>query len=123
MSDKITLVLGASENPERYSNKAIRMLRKHGHAVIAVGHQKGKVEDVEFGTEIPADLNPDTVTLYLNPSNQKPYYEKILALKPHRVIFNPGTENDEFEKRLIANNIKPLEACTLVLLSTNQYDL
>ena len=121
MSDKITLVLGASENPERYSNKAIKMLRSHGHAVAAVGHKIGKVEDVEFGTDIPVGLHPDTITLYLNPTNQKPYYDKILALKPRRVIFNPGTENKELESMLMKNNIEPLEACTLVLLSTNQF--
>ena len=121
MSDQITLVIGASENPERYSNKAIRMLRKHGHTVVAVGHNPGKVEDVAFTISIPEDLHPDTVTLYVNTAIQKEYYDQVVALKPRRVIFNPGTENEEFEALVEENGIEPVEACTLVLLSTNQF--
>ena len=121
MSDKLTLVIGASENPERYSNKAIRMLRKHGHSVAAIGNHAGKVDDVAFSPEIPAGLQPNTVTLYINPRIQKEYYDKVLALKPQRVIFNPGAENPDFEAMLQLNGIEPLEACTLVLLSTNQF--
>ena len=121
MSEKTTLVIGASENPERYSYKAIKMLRSHGHPVVAVGPREGKVADVDFNLEIPADLSPDTVTLYVNQNIQKEYYDKVLALKPRRVIFNPGTENDEFESLVHKNGIEPVEACTLVLLSTGQF--
>jgi predicted CoA-binding protein len=121
MSQPITLVLGASENAERYSNKAIRMLRKFGHEVVAVGVHAGKVEDVDILTQIPEGLKPDTVTVYLNPQIQKTYYDSIQALKPRRVIFNPGTENADFEQALEAKGIAPVEACTLVLLSTHQF--
>jgi predicted CoA-binding protein len=121
MSDKITLVIGASTEPSRYANKAIKMLRSHGHEVVGVGRDKGKVADVELRQEIPAGLHPDTVTLYINPAIQKSYYDKVLALKPRRVIFNPGTENEEFEHLLEQNKIAAEEACTLVLLSTGQF--
>ena len=121
MPDKFTLVIGASENPERYSYKAIRMLRKHGHTVVAVGKHGGKVEDVSFSETIPDGIHPDTVTLYVNNAIQKDYYDKVIALHPKRVIFNPGTENAEFEALVQKNNIEPVEACTLVLLSTDQF--
>lgn len=121
MLEKITLVIGASENPERYSYKAIKMLRSHGHQVVAVGPRAGRVGDVDFDLQIPTDLHPDTVTLYINTSIQKEYYDAVLALKPKRVIFNPGTENTEFEALVEKNGIEPVEACTLVLLSTNQF--
>jgi len=121
MSDPITLVIGASTDPARYANKAIKMLRSHGHAVVAVGRDQGSVGDVAIRPEIPADLHPDTVTLYVNPRIQKEYYDQIAALKPRRVIFNPGTENAEFETLVQKNGIEPVEACTLVLLSTNQF--
>lgn len=121
MSDKLTLVIGASTDPTRYANKAIRMLRSHGHTVVGVGRELGTVSDVTIQPETPADLHPDTVTLYINPRIQKSYYEKVVALKPRRVIFNPGTENPEFEALLQQNGIEPVEACTLVLLSTHQY--
>ncbi|MBS1782159.1 MAG: CoA-binding protein [Bacteroidetes bacterium] len=116
-----TLVLGASENPDRYSNRAINQLRVHGYDVVAIGHKIGKVADVEIGIKSIDIPNLDTVTLYLNPTNQKPYYDYIKSLKPRRVIFNPGTENEELERILAQTGVNTMEACTLVLLSTGQY--
>lgn len=116
-----TLVIGASENPERYANIAIQRLKKYGHPVKAVGLRKGNVNGVEIETGLPEYTDIDTITLYVGPKNQHVFKDYILKLKPRRVIFNPGTESFEFEKQLIEAGIKPVEACTLVMLSTGQY--
>jgi predicted CoA-binding protein len=118
---KKTLVLGASSNPARYSYLAIRRLREHGHPVKAIGMNKSIVEDVMIETVPTISDDIDTVTLYLNPAHQEQYYDYILSLNPKRIIFNPGAENTELEK--LANNkgIKTMEACTLVMLGTNQF--
>lgn len=118
---KKTLVLGASENPERYSNKAIKSLLKHGHIVVGIGARKGVVDGVEFIKERLAFTDIDTVTLYLSPKNQVTYYDYIISLKPRRIIYNPGTENPELETLAAKHGIENLEACTLVLLGTGQY--
>ncbi|OSZ78077.1 CoA-binding protein [Chitinophagaceae bacterium IBVUCB1] len=118
---KKTVVLGASENPSRYSHIATARLTAHGHEVVAIGNRAGKIGEVNIIHEHPAMDDVDTVTLYLNPTNQKPYYDYILSLKPKRVIFNPGTENEELEEMVEAQGGKAMEACTLVLLSTGQY--
>tara|TARA_B100000795_G_C22806401_1_gene445172 strand:- start:4853 stop:5215 length:363 start_codon:yes stop_codon:yes gene_type:complete len=117
----ITLVLGASTNPNRYSNIAIKKLVSKELPVAALGLRKGKVLNVIIEDEMQDYKNIDTVTLYLNPKRQEAYYNYIIKLKPRRVIFNPGTENIEFSKLLQSNNIETEIACTLVLLSTNQY--
>jgi uncharacterized protein len=119
--NKATLVLGASDKAERYAYKAIKRLRLHGIDVFACGLKNGKVSDVEFETTWNPNWQVDTVTLYINPMRQQAYYENIIALKPKRVIFNPGTENQEFQRLLKQNNIYFEEACTLVLLSIGQY--
>ena len=121
MKGKKTVVLGASANPSRYSNLAIGRLKAHQHPIIAIGKREGKVGDVEITTTHPEEKEVDTVTLYLNPANQKQYYDYILSLQPKRIIFNPGTENDELEELAQAKGIETMEACTLVLLSTGQY--
>jgi len=118
---KPTLVIGASDNPSRYSFVAITELRKHGHTVYALALKKGKVADVEFETEWNPSWKVDTITLYLSKKHQAQYYEQIVALKPARVIFNPGTENSELVELLTENHIKAENACTLVLLSIGQY--
>ena len=80
MSQKKTLVLGASENPARYSNMAVRKLASKQHPVIAVGRRPGKIDNVEIIKGQPPHEEIDTVTLYLNPTNQKEYYDYILSL-------------------------------------------
>ncbi|MBF8151121.1 CoA-binding protein [Winogradskyella sp. F6397] len=119
--NKTTLVIGASLKPERYSNIAIKRLRSYNHQVKAIGLKTGKVEDVTIDTELMPYKGIDTVTLYLNPQRQKPYYDYIIGLNPKRIIFNPGTENPEFYNVLAQQNIDYEVACTLVLLSTGQY--
>ena len=118
---KNTVVLGASENTERYSNMAVKKLVANKHPVTAIGNKEGIINNIKIIKNNPVINDVDTVTLYLNPENQKPYYDYILSLNPKRIIFNPGTENDELESLAAAKGIKTMEACTLVLLSTNQY--
>lgn len=118
---KKTLVLGASENPARYSFEAVTRLRKYGHEVVAVGRKSAVVAGVQIETETPVVNDIDTVTLYLNPTAQKAYYDFILSLHPKRIIFNPGTENEELEELAQQNGIAAIEACTLVMLNTGQY--
>lgn len=118
---KKTVVLGASDNPARYSYLAMRKLAAYNHPVIAVGKRTGKVGDVVIQKDHVVEGGVDTVTLYLNPKNQVEYYDYILNLQPRRIIFNPGTENDELIQKAKDNNIEPFIGCTLVMLSTGQY--
>lgn len=121
MSNKKTLVLGASTKPDRYAFKAITMLVEKGHSVLAIGQNTGEVAGIKINTKQIPLANIHTVTLYLNPTCQRDYYNYIIEIKPKRVVFNPGTENPEFYQLLKANGIKVEDACTLVLLATNQY--
>ena len=120
---KTTLVVGASENPERYSYKAIQLLNHYNHPVLALGLRHGKVGSTNIVIDIDTfkGLTIDTITLYINPRLQEAHYAAIMDLKPKRVIFNPGTENIVFESLLNENGITTEEACTLVLLNTGQY--
>ena len=116
-----TLVLGASENPGRYSYLAVKKLLSKGQPVLAIGKQAGSLDGVVISKDQINTDEVDTVTLYLNPGHQKPYYDYILSLKPRRIIFNPGTENDELEAMAEKAGIQTLEACTLVMLGTGQF--
>jgi uncharacterized protein len=119
--NKKTVILGATPNPDRYAYKAAKMLVGHGHEIVPVGLKTGEVFGKKIENGQPMIEGVDTVTLYVGPQNQGPLYNYILKLKPKRVIFNPGTENDELMDLLEEKGIEPVEACTLVMLSTNQY--
>ncbi len=118
---KPTLVIGASEKPERYSNMAIRRLLQYNQPVYAVGLREGVVEDVRIQKGQPAFTDVHTVTLYVGPAHQAGLFEYIVSLKPQRVIFNPGTEEPGLERKLREKGIEVTEACTLVLLGTGQF--
>ena len=118
---KPTLVIGASNRPEKYAYKAVKSLLNNGHPVFAFGRMKSTIDEVEIENEWNPNWKVDTVTLYLNPQNQQEYYQKIIDLKPNRVIFNPGTENEIFQEMLQSHGISCEVACTLVLLSINEY--
>ncbi len=119
--EKKTLVLGASDNPSRYSYLAVQRLRKNSHPVVAIGARDTMAGDVKVESKKLPFEDIDTVTLYINPLHQKEYYDYILSLKPKRIIFNPGAENEELAGLAKENNIQPVEACTLVMLATGQY--
>ena len=118
---KKTLVLGASLNPDRYSNMAVKRLLLNNINVKAIGSKTGTIDKVLIEKDFISFNNIHTVTLYLNSVRQRDYYDYIISLNPKRVIFNPGTENEEFYLLLKNESIDYIEACTLVLLSTNQY--
>lgn len=115
------LVLGASLNPARYSYLALNDLVNSGHEVFAVGRREGEVNGVKIHNE-PIEIEGlDTVTLYLGEKNQQEYASYLQNLKPKRVIFNPGAENNRLARQLAENGIEVLTACTLVMLRTNQF--
>jgi len=116
-----TLVIGASEKPERYSNKAIRKLISYGHQVVPLAPRAGQVEGMPFETGFPELEDIDTITLYIGPARQKAYYTYLLELKPRRIIFNPGTENQELELLATQHGIETITDCTLVLLDNGMY--
>ena len=113
--------MGASENPGRYSFLAIKSLLTHNHSVAAIGKKTGSVHGIPITTDKQPFTDIDTVTLYLNPLHQKQYYDYLLSLNPKRIIFNPGSENNEFASLAKNNGIQVMEACTLVLLATGQF--
>jgi len=117
----VTLVFGVSLKEDRYSNIVVKRLLQHNISTRAFGIRSGLVGTVNIDTQLISYTNLDTITLYVNPERQKMYYDYLLGLKPRRIIFNPGTENNEFYNLLAQHNIKAEVACTLVLLSTNQY--
>jgi predicted CoA-binding protein len=121
MEDKKTLVIGASEKASRYSNMAVHLLNDNSHSVYAYGLRKGVIGDLEIKTDWPENEKFNTVTMYISPRNQVAYYDRIVALKPKRVIFNPGTENPALIAILLDNNIEVVENCTLVMINSGIY--
>ena len=112
------VVLGATPNRERYSYKAVKALRKRNYDVVALGVQKGEIVGIVIQNDQPALDDVDTVLLYLNAERQKPLYEYILSMKPRRIIFNPGTDNNELADLAERNGIEVVHQCALIMLTS-----
>jgi predicted CoA-binding protein len=121
MANKKTLVLGATPNPGRYAYLAANRLAGHGHPIVNVGLKKGEVAGVAIEKAETIHKDIDTITLYVGPHNQPPLYDYILNTHPKRIIFNPGTENEELRRMANEKGIETEYACTLVLLSIGEY--
>jgi uncharacterized protein len=118
---KKTLILGASTNPERYAYKAAKMLLREKHPIILVGNKKGEIDGNPILLKFPKVKDIHTITLYIGPTRQQGYYHDILSSGAKRIIFNPGTHNEELIKIASDQGIECESACTLVMLSTEQY--
>jgi predicted CoA-binding protein len=120
---KLTLVVGATDNSDRYAYRAAELLQIKGIQFVPIGIKKGVV----FGEEIldlrqkPILMGMHTITLYLGPQNQSEWIDYLIGLQPKRIIFNPGTENPLFFQKAKTAGIEALEACTLVMLTTGQF--
>ena len=118
---KKTLILGASTNPERYAYKAAKMLLRNNHPIVLVGNKEGEIDGNTILLTFPKMEEIHTITLYLGVARQKEYYQDILESGVQRIIFNPGTHNDELIKMAVDKGIECESACTLVMLTTDQY--
>lgn len=119
--EKSTLVIGASLNENRYSNICVRTLKSGHFPVTAIGLREGMIDTIPVITGTPDLENIHTVTLYLNSGNQKPWFDYIMKLNPKRVVFNPGTENDEFADMLSSAGIETVEDCTIMMIQSGRY--
>ncbi len=115
------LVLGATENPDRFSCKAVKSLDRNGYDVVAVGFRSGYIKDIEILTGTPDIENVDTVLLYIGKNKQQEYYDYLIRLKPRRVIFNPGAENPELQAILHEKGIDAVNDCALIMINTDSF--
>jgi predicted CoA-binding protein len=116
------VVVGASNKPDRYSYRALRMLRQHGHEVVPINPVLDSIEGVPVVKDLSQVTGPvDTVTMYVGAKISAGLTDKLTALKPKRVIFNPGAENAELSEHLRANGIQPLNDCTLIMLGSGDF--
>lgn len=117
----LVVVLGASPNPERYSNKAVRRLLSNSFEVVAIGKREGSIGNVPIITGQPLLTDVHTVLIYLSPDHQGEIFDYVLSLRPKRVVFNPGTESPEFQEWLESYNISVVRDCSLVMMATGRF--
>jgi len=120
---KKTVVFGASPRSSRFSYKAVNMLKDCGHEVVPLGISDGTAGGLQILSLLPKPEIEDvhTVTMYINPSHQKDWYDYIFSLSPERIIFNPGTENSELAELAKEKGVEVVYGCTLIMLGSDSF--
>ena len=122
MADWKTAVIGVTPNADRYAFKAVTKLTDHNFPVVALGFRNGEVAGNQIIKNWPTEIaDLKVISMYIGPARQPDFYDYLINLNPKKIIFNPGTENEEFYQKLNTAGIDYEEACTLVLLSTGMY--
>lgn len=122
MENKNVAVLGASPKPDRFANKAVRMLMRHGYNVLPVNPAFSEIEGLKCFKTLDEITEPiDTITMYLGEKNSMPLIDDVLKAKPRRIIMNPGAHNDTLEEKATASGIEVEHDCTLVMLGANAF--
>ena len=123
MSNAKILILGASNNPARFSYMAANALSIRGYDIIPLGLKKGTLagKSILDIRSRPIIDDVHTITLYMNPQNQSGYLDYILSLNPRRIIFNPGTENRDLIGPAEEQGIEVIVDCTLVMLRSGYF--
>ena len=106
---KTTVVIGASDNPERYGYKATHSLLQHGHKVYPIGIKPGKIDGLDIITDKPraiiyvngVDLlqkytfeKSDCFFEYLVPFSGKSVITLGFMAYPERIPFNGNSVPD-----------------------------
>jgi predicted CoA-binding protein len=117
----LVVVLGASPNSERYSNKAVKQLIIRKYEVVAIGKRAGTISNIPIITGQPVLRNVHTVLMYLAPYHQGEIFDYVISLRPKRIVFNPGTESPEFEELLDSYNIEIVHDCSLVMMAMGRF--
>lgn len=121
MTEKV-VILGASDKSDRFAYKAMVMLKQYGHEIVLVHPTLTEIAGQPVYSDLSKVPRPvDTLTVYVNPRISISMKDQIIALKPKRVIFNPGTENPAIAFDLKKTGIDTIHACTLVMLSTGEF--
>jgi len=123
MNNQTVVVLGASNKPHRYSYKAIKRLKEYGHNIIPVHPKLTNIDGLSVITNL-SDIHEtvDTLTLYIGADKSQFLIDEIIALKPERVIFNPGTKSELLEDKLLQAEILFIHDCTLIMLESDQFE-
>ncbi len=116
------LIVGASEKPDRYANKAMKALLEKGHEVVLLNPRLSTIDGRQV-YQAPAAVKEtiDTITVYVGPDKIAGLADELIKLKPQRVIFNPGSESEIAISQFSDNGIKVIRGCTLVMLATGQF--
>jgi predicted CoA-binding protein len=108
-------IVGASSNPEKWGNRAVRHYLELGWEVFPVNPREAEIEGLRAYPSVSAiGRAVDRVSLYLPPAKSLEALQDIADSGSREVFFNPGTESEAGIARARELGLVPIEACSIV---------
>jgi len=110
-------IIGASNQREKFGNKAVRAYVAHGHSVYPVNLRERSIEGVPaFRPILDIPVKLDATLMYVPPEVTIKLLSAIARKGPGKLYFNPGSEDDAAIARAHELGLEPLLACAIVAI-------
>src|SRR5207247_9958276 len=92
---KVVAVIGASSNPQKFGNRAVRAFRRQGYTVVPINPHEDEVEGLKtYASVLDVPDTIDMATFYVPPEIGEQVIEDVARRKIAEVWLNPGAESD-----------------------------
>jgi predicted CoA-binding protein len=121
---KVVAVIGASNNREKFGNRAVRAFVQEGYTVIPINPHERDIEGLQTYASVLDVPGPiDMASFYVPPEIGERVIEEVAAKGIREVWLNPGAESDALVARARDLKLQPIIACSVVALGQNPYTL
>jgi hypothetical protein len=119
---KSVAIIGASSNPRKFGNRAVRAFRRQGYTVFAINPHEGEVEGLKtYASVLDVPDAIDMASFYVPPEVGEKVIVEVARKGIAEVWLNPGSESDALIQLARSLKIEPIEACSIVGIGENPY--
>lgn len=109
-------VVGASGDPAKYGNKAVRAYRDAGWTVYPVNPKLAQVEGLASFPDLDAIAAPalDRVSFYVPPAVGLALLDQVARKQVGELWLNPGADSPEVVQRATDLGLMVIQACAIL---------
>ena len=112
---KTVAVVGASNDRQKFGNKALRAFQAEGHTVIPINPHEAQVEGVKAYASVLDVPGPiDMATVYVHPEIATGLLDEFERKQIPEIWINPGAEDDTLMMEAKRRGLNVIYACSIV---------
>src|SRR3954470_9767196 len=114
-TSKTVAVIGASSDPRKFGNRAVRAFRRQGYTVVPINPNESVVEGLKtYASVLDVPGVIDMATFYVPPDIGRNVIVEVAEKGIREVWLNPGSDSPELVRLARSLNLEPILACSIV---------